>query len=472
MAIDIHELTISQFHHLLQNNLTTCTDLVNAYLSQISRYNTALKAVVAINPNALEIARQKDLETIEILKQNNVNSSSSANARFLFPPLHGIPVILKDTYSTTDLPTTLGVKALETLQTTSDAFVVQKFRDAGAIILGKANLHEFSLQGLTLSSLGGQTLNPYDFARTPGGSSGGTAAALAANMCLVGCGGDTMNSLRSPASACSVVGFRPTRGMVSRTGIVGVSETQDAVGPMARTVGDVRVLFDVMRGEDGGDLVTVNPLRERQRQRQGRAQLQPLRIGVLRDYFEDKTTSESEIVKRTIMDALDKIRTAGPAATTELIHIPMTKALNWDPSLLIAEADTQSYEFRTILNTFLQSSLIKHTLHATLESIAASNEYDRSAMTNVFFNALQPEKFSLESPDYHLRLEKIERLKDSVGKCFEEYALDILVYPHQRRLVVEVGESEQKGRNGILAALTGRPAICIPGKIYLRKIWV
>ncbi|BDD57534.1 hypothetical protein MPDQ_007429 [Monascus purpureus] len=454
MAPNLQELTISKFHYLLQNKLTTCVELVNAYLSRISQYNPSLKALITVNQNALEIAHQKDLEIAEILNQKD--------SKIKFLPLHGIPVILKDTYATVDLPTTSGVKALQTLQTNEDAFVVQRLRDAGAIILGKANLHEFSLQGLTLSSLGGQTLNPYDLSRTPGGSSGGTAAALAADFCLVGCGGDTMNSIRSPASACSIVGFRPTKGHVSRWGTMGVSETQDAVGPMARTVADVKVLFDVMRGEDGNDPVTVNPLRWKEK---GETQISSssLRMGILHSYFGDLITPESEMVQHVILDALNKLQAEG--LVMEPISLSTTK--EWGLSLLLQEYDVQSYEFRDVLNTFLQSPLIKHTPHTTLESIAESGEYARSTVTDVFVNALQPEQFSRESPDYQSRLQNIERLKGSVERCFEDHALDALVYPHQRRLVVQVGEPEQKGRNGILAALTGRPAICIPAGFSL-----
>lgn len=455
MAPNLHELTISKFHYLLQNKLTTCVELVNAYLSRISQYNPSLKAIITVNQNALEIAHQKDLEIAEILNQKD--------SKINFLPLHGIPVILKDTYATVDLPTTSGVKALQTLQTNEDAFVVQKLRDAGAIILGKANLHEFSLQGLTLSSLGGQTLNPYDLSRTPGGSSGGTAAALAADFCLVGCGGDTMNSIRSPASACSIVGFRPTKGLVSRWGTMGVSETQDAVGPMARTVADVKVLFDVMRGEDGNDPVTVNPLRWTEK---GETQISSssLRIGILHSYFGDLNTPESEMVQHVILDALSKLQAEG--LVIEPISLSTTK--EWGLPLLLQEYDVQSYEFRDVLNTFLQSPLIKHTPHTTLESIAESGEYARSTVTDVFFNALQPEQFSRESPDYQSRLQNIERLKGSVERCLEDHALDALAYPHQRGLVVQVSEPEQKGRNGILAALTGRPAICIPGGCFIR----
>lgn len=458
------ELTISTFHSALLSGTTTCEALVSFYLSRISKYDRTLRSLITINTNALQEAREKDT-ALTTLKA----SGTDHHTHLL--PLHGVPIVLKDTYATTCMPTTAGSIALRTLRTNSDAFVVRNLRAAGAIILAKANLHEFSLQGITVSSLGGQTLNPYDITRTPGGSSGGTAAALAANMGLVGCGGDTMNSLRSPASACCVVGFRPSRGQVSRSGTVPVTGTQDAVGPMGRTVRDVRVLFEVMRGEDEEDGVTVD---ERRRERRGNDMLisgigsrslsertRHLRIGVLDNYFDDGTTDpEISIVNETILSALNKSHTF-----TDLIHLSIPA---FDTNTLLATADVQSYEFRTAIDSFLQSSIIipDSTPHRSLSSIAASGEYMREAMTPPFFETLQTDIFNTSSAEYKKRLDRIEELKKVLEECFEENQLDALAYPHQRRLVVKVGERVQGGRNGILAALTGTPAVCVPGMLF------
>src|SRR5258708_34251186 len=139
----------------------------------------------------------------------------------------------------------------------SDAFTVEKMRKAGALILAKANLQEFARGGVSISSLGGQVLNPYDLTRTPGGSSGGTGAAVAANLALAGTGSDTGQSIRSPASANNLVGVRPTRGLVSRSGVIPNSQTQDEVGPIARTVTDAALILDVMAGYDPADPTTA-----------------------------------------------------------------------------------------------------------------------------------------------------------------------------------------------------------------------
>ena len=149
-------------------------------------------------------------------------------------PLHCIPIVIKDNFNTFDMPTTGGNIGMKRSQPATDAFTVAKIRKSGALILGKTNLSEFARGGISLSSLGGQTRNPYDLTRTPGGSSGGTGAALAANFAVLGTGSDTGQSIRSPASANSLVGVRPTRGLVSRSGVIPNSETQDEVGPIAR----------------------------------------------------------------------------------------------------------------------------------------------------------------------------------------------------------------------------------------------
>ena len=173
------------------------------------------------------------------------------------PPLHCIPIILKDNFDTADMPTTGGSVRWRKSVPPDDAFVVKRFRDAGAIIVAKANLTELALTGTTVSSLGGQTRNPYDLTRTAGGSSGGTGAAIAANFAVLGTGSDTGQSIRSPASATSLVGLRPTRGLISRDGIMPFSSTQDEIGPMTRTVEDAARMLEVMAGYDAADPITA-----------------------------------------------------------------------------------------------------------------------------------------------------------------------------------------------------------------------
>jgi len=194
------EATIAGIHAAFVAGRLTCVEIVQAYLNRIQAYDKngpALNAIITINPKALETAAAMD---------RLYSATRSAT-----PPLHCIPIILKDNYDTADMPTTGGSRTLARSVLLEDAFVVKKLRAAGAIILAKANLSELAMGGRTLSSLGGQTRNPYDLTRTPGGSSGGTGAAIAASFGVIGTGSDTGQSIRSPASAQSLVGIRPTR---------------------------------------------------------------------------------------------------------------------------------------------------------------------------------------------------------------------------------------------------------------------
>src|SRR6202166_628649 len=221
----LEEATISDVHAAYMSGTLTAAKLVLAYLERIQAYDQAgpkLNVVIFLNPKAQEEAAALD----EHLR---------TTGKFV-GPLQGIPVLLKDNVNTKDLPTTGGSLSLAGYTPATDAAITQKLRSAGAIVLAKVNLHEFAIWGETVSSIRGQSLNPYDLTRTPGGSSGGTGAGLAANFAVAGVGTDTVNSIRSPASANSIVGIRPTLGLVSRAGIIPYSFTQDAAGPLARTV--------------------------------------------------------------------------------------------------------------------------------------------------------------------------------------------------------------------------------------------
>lgn len=179
MPFDAREATIDSVHHALYSGLTTCREVVSAFIAQIEAHNSKTNAIITLNKNALSIADSLD----EQLSAGNATGS-----------LFCVPVLLKDNYDTADMPTTGGSLALASLQPLEDAPSVTAMKNAGAVILGKANLHELALEGISVSSLGGQTINAYDATRTPGGSSGGTGAAVASSFCVFGTGTDTVNS--------------------------------------------------------------------------------------------------------------------------------------------------------------------------------------------------------------------------------------------------------------------------------------
>lgn len=242
----MEELTINKLHDAILEGQVTCVEIVRSYLNRIQAYDVngpKINSIIATNSLALRQAAELD----EAFSQTHELSGS----------LHCVPVVLKDNYNTVDMPTSGGVKALETSQSLEDAHAVKLLREAGAIMLAKANLSELAMSpAISDSSLGGQTLNPYDLMRSPGGSSGGTGAAVAANFGLIGTGSDTGQSIRSPSSANSLVGIRPTRGLVSREGVIPLSPGQDEIGPITRTVEDAARALQVMVGYDRNDPIT------------------------------------------------------------------------------------------------------------------------------------------------------------------------------------------------------------------------
>jgi Asp-tRNA(Asn)/Glu-tRNA(Gln) amidotransferase A subunit family amidase len=240
----LQEATVESINEAFNAGLLTSERLVELYLNRIEAYDQqgpALNSMIMVNPNALQTARALDAERQQTGPRG---------------PLHGIPILLKDNFDTFDLPTTAASLSLQDSVPPDDGFIVRRLREAGAVILGKTNMDEFAAGGIGLSSLGGQTRNPYDTTRIPMGSSAGTAAAIAANFATVGFGTETVGSIRTPASAQSLVGLSPTLGLTSRDGIVPLTLNRDRGGPIARTVTDAAIMLDVIAGSDRADSVT------------------------------------------------------------------------------------------------------------------------------------------------------------------------------------------------------------------------
>ena len=440
-SFQIEEATVASIQQALRDKSLTCHALVQAYLDRIAAYDhkgPSLNVILALNPNALAEADQRDAD---YARSGPVG------------PLHCIPLVLKDNYNTADLPTTEGSAALASAQPKADAFTVARLRKAGAIILGKSNMHEFALAGTTVSSLGGQTLNPYDLTRTPGGSSGGTGAAVAANLALAGTGSDTVNSIRSPASANALVGIRPTKGLLSRSGIMPVSETQDAAGPIARTVADAARLLEVMAGYDPDDPSTAwsigntpasyTPFLEG-------GSLRGVRIGLFKTM--QGSRPEHQEVNAVIAAAVAAMQNEG--AIVVEVDDPALSAAK-----LIAENDVQKYEFRALINAYLAS--IPNAPAKSLADIIASGKFHKSSLES-FLASAQTYQGGIEELDYHLRLLRNARTRDKLVSMLAEHQLDVVIYPLQQRLVVPTTELNQADRNGILASVTGFPAITVP----------
>lgn len=244
----LQDATIKDINQAFEAGALTSEQLVQLYLNRIEAYDDAgpgLNSVITTNPQALEIARALDLER------------QTSGPRSL---LHGIPILFKDNHDTFDIPTTGGSDALVGSIPPDDAFVVDLLRDAGAIIFGKAEMDEFAISGSGYSSLGGQTLNPYNLLRQSGGSSGGTGAAISSSFATFGTGSDTGGSIRTPCSFQGLVCLRPTRGLVSLDGIIPFVLSRDAIGPMARSVEDVAISLGIMAEFDPDNPTLTTPI--------------------------------------------------------------------------------------------------------------------------------------------------------------------------------------------------------------------
>ena len=282
MPYELEEVTIADLQEGMRTGTYSARSIVEIYLRRVKEIDIkgpTLRSYLEINPDALTIADQLDLER----REGRVRS-----------PLHGIPVLVKDNIETADkLQTTAGSYALDGVGGTRDSFMAKKLREAGAVIIGKANMSEWAYFRSTRASSGwsargGQTRNPYILTRNPCGSSSGSAVAVAANLVTLAVGTETDGSITCPASANSIVGIKPTVGLISRTGIIPVAPSQDTAGPMARTVSDAALLLGALTGID-----TQDPRTEESRgksysdytqflQRDG---LRGARIGIARNYF-------------------------------------------------------------------------------------------------------------------------------------------------------------------------------------------
>jgi Asp-tRNA(Asn)/Glu-tRNA(Gln) amidotransferase A subunit family amidase len=435
------ETSIADIHKALLAGTLTCHNLVQEYLDRIQAYDKqgpAVNSMLYINPASLKQADAFDQELQSTHK---------------LKPLGCVPIVLKDNFDTMDMPTTAGSLMMKGAQPDKDAFAVKKLRDAGALILGKANLQEFASGGISVSSLGGQVKNPYDLTRTPGGSSGGTATAVASNFAAAGTGSDTGGSIRSPASADNLVGLRPTRGLISRDGIVPVSFTQDTIGPITRNVADTAKILDVMVGYDPNDPVTAFGVGNIPKTYTAYLHngLKGARLGVLTTLF--GTGPEDEPVNKVMEKAIQAMKEQG--AVIVRVEDP-----SLDSEVLTAKFRLNEPEFKAALNHYLQQQGSHVPVHSLAE-IIASGKYNKPTLEK-FFATAESYQDGPNSPDYKDRRMRMDEVRIAVANLMAKNNLDALVYPHQKCLVLPIGATFQKERTGIIAALAGFPAIEVP----------
>ena len=436
---DVMEATVSGVHAAMRAGRLTARQLIQSYLDRIAAFDQhgpRINSVLRLNPAALAEASRLD-------------AHAAANPSAPFAPLHGIPVLIKDNIACAGIETTAGARCFEGNLAEEDAFIVRKLREAGAIVLAKTNLHELASGGETVSTLGGQTLNPYDLTRTPGGSSGGTGAGIAANFGLLGIGTDGINSIRSPASANNLVGLRPTMGLISRSGLIPCGLTQDTIGPITRTVTDAAMLLDVMAGHDPADPVTSQGAAHIPRSYTDGLDpdgLRGARIGVLGAFFGE--APENRAVNAVMRHALAAIQAQG----AELVEVDDEIR----PDALLADTLVHLYEMKADLDAYLASAPSDVPVRSMEDIIVSASVHPGVAGTLRSAMALAGNE-----AEYRERLQRQQALRERILALMAAHRLDALVFPHQRRLVVPVGDAQAE-RNGVLASATGFPAIVIP----------
>lgn len=434
-SFDVTEKSIPELAAAMRNGTTTSKRLVQAYLDRIEAFDhrgPSINAILSINPKALDDAEALDRER---------------GARGPRGPLHGIPIVLKDNYDTAEMPTTAASIALKGSMPGRDAFQVRKLLDAGAVIVAKSNLQEFARGITTVSSLGGQTRNPYDPTRNPGGSSGGTGAAVAANFAAVGMGTDTCGSIRYPAAHNNLVGLRPTMGLSSRTGIVPLALSQDVGGPLARSVTDVALVLDATVGADPADTVTAKSA--------GRIPssyaaaldadgLRGARLGAYTPLF--GSAAEDQRVGSVVRVAIERMAQRG-AQTVEVTVPPMPAE---------GEVSLIRFEFKFHLNAYLA-----HTPRAPVHSLAEILE------KGLFHPAVEQgfrrsnDVVTLDSDEYRAMAAKQAQLRAALIQTMDDHRVVALVYPTMRRTAAKIGEP-QTGGNCQASAATGLPAVTVP----------
>ncbi|GGD91527.1 amidase family protein [Paenibacillus nasutitermitis] len=431
------EASIASIQDALKSGRLTSEELVELYLNRMEQYDDngpQLHSIIAVNEAAIELARGLDEER----KKQGARG-----------PLHGIPVILKDNFDTADMPTTGGSLALKDSTPSDDAYQVMKLKKAGAIILAKANLHEFAFGYTTSSSLGGQTLNPYNLERVPGGSSGGTGAAIAASFAAVGMGSDTGGSIRVPSSFNSLVGIRPTIGLTSRNGIMPLALTQDTGGPIARTVADAAAVLDATVGYDPNDETTASSIGhtpDSYLDYLNADGLQGARIGIVREVF-----GTDQEVNAVMDNAIDELKQSG-AILLDNVAIPNFAEINGFESL-------SNWEFKFQFNDYLES-LGSDRPYDTLSDIISTGMFDSSIAQQL---KDRNAKETLDDEAYKdIILFRTKLAQQAVLRMMADHDLDALIFPTSAEQIVKIGGNQTIGNGFKLSSFTGYPTVTVP----------
>lgn len=447
-TFDLQTATLADINAAMDAGALSSEKLVGLYLARIAAYDQAgprINSIITLNAKALETARALDAER---------------KAKGPRSPLHGVPVVLKDLFDTKDLPTTGGFLPLKASQPLHDATVVARLRAAGAIILAKVNLSDWfgTPPRGDQSTVLGRTSNPYNLALTPGGSSGGTGASLAAAFAHLGLGSETGVSIRNPTANNSVVGLAPTRGLIPRTGQIMTSFTQERCGPMARSVYDVAAMTSVVAGFDAEDLLTISSPgmtpKEPYTAFLDKAGLRGARIGVFRDLFRKGEIHTEGIA--LIEKAIAQMKEAGA-----IIVDPISTGLNL--FTLLEDTRTNSYEGQFSYNLYFRRLGPNAVIRNMDELIEKGGPLVKPGIVKAYreFNSL------MHHPDFLARRTTQETLKAALVELMDKYRLDAVVHPFKS---VPPPPHLERGvdQDNNFSSITGLPAVLVPAG-YIKK---
>ena len=439
---DLLEISIEDLQEELSSGKISSVELVSWYLSRIAAYDQqgpTLNAIQHFNAAALEDAAALDIER----KDQGARS-----------PLHGIPILIKDNYETVEAPTTAGSAILKGHWPKTDATQVAKLKAAGAIILAKTTMHEFAFGWTTRGSAFGISRNPYNPERHPGGSSGGTGAAVAANFAAAGMGSDTCGSIRVPAAHNNLVGLRGTQGLSSRHGIIPLSSSRDIGGPLARSTRDLALMLDATVGYDPLDSQTTESfgkIPESYLESLDTLNLKNLRVGVLNNWFGDQKQNVS--TNKQIEELLKTLKGAGATIKNlESAELQELKSQTEAPEAFFVD----NYDLIQDLNAYLNRY---PTLEPRLFDDLANNNELEPQVANLWRSYLSP--YFQDKNVYREQQESGRVIRTQLLALLNDHQLDVLAYPTATEEAVPV-QTEQTHYNCKLSAATGLPAISVP----------
>lgn len=455
----IHNLTIKKFHQDLMDKKFSAFDMTKEFFDYIADKDKEIDAYLSLDKDGA--LKQAEAVDIAIAKGEEVGL------------LAGVPFAIKDNILIKDLQATAASKILENYTAAYDATVIKKLKEQGAIFLGKTNLDEFAHGSSTENSAFKTTKNPYDLSRVPGGSSGGSAAAVAANMAVAALGTDTGGSIRQPASFCGVVGLKPTYGAVSRFGAIAMASSLDQIGPITKTVEDAAIIFNAIRGKDDSDATSVNANYDDELLNPKLENVKKLRVGLPKEYF---SGGLDEYTQKEIQKAIDKIKSLG--LEVKEISLPHTKyALAVYYIIMPAEVSSNLSRFDGIRYS------------RKYAETKTQKDAERSALWDIYFGQktggfgaearrrIMLGTYVLSSgyyDAYYAKAQKVRRLiKEDFDKAFEE--VDVILAPVSPTPAFKIGEKTDDPMQMYLSDiftmplnLAGLPGVSIPVRKYLK----